>query len=117
MTMGAPAGPNAPAEDPRPEHARIKSAGYHGGHHWNQGRRVLVIRVNHNHDIGLRCQSETVTSLLVRSVSAIFWMNFDLNAIQCPRNLCGFVPAGIVYHNDKIDNALRHDLVKSALKD
>ena len=66
--------------------------------------------MNHDDDVGSGGQGEAVTGFLIASVPAISGMHFHLNTVQSARDGDGFIPAGVVYQNDKIDYPLGHDL-------
>jgi len=65
---------------------------------------VLIIGVNHHHDVSAGGESETITGLLVASVTAILRMHLHLHVFQRPRDRYRLIVTRVVDHNDKIDN-------------
>ena len=69
--------------------------------------------MNHDDDVSSRGQRETVTSLLICPVATIYRMDLHLDAIKSARDGHSFILAGVVHHNHKIDNAVRHYFIVS----
>ena len=111
-----PAIERAASKNSRTKDARIKPARDEGRHRGKKLRRVLVIGMNHNDDVGVGRERETVTGFLIATVTAVFRMHFDLHLFQRPGNRHSLIVTGVIDHDDKIDNPLRHHFVVGALQ-
>ena len=69
--------------------------------------------MNHDDDVSPRGKSEAIASLLICAVTAIYRVHLHLDVVKCACDCHGLVLAGVVHHNHKIDNALRHHLIVS----
>ena len=66
-----PASQRSAAKNARGKHHVVDTAGDHACHRRNQGWCVLVVRVNHDDDIGARSKGFAIAGLLVAAVSVI----------------------------------------------
>src|SRR6266851_7228347 len=75
-----PAGQRADAEDARAQHHVEMSAGDHPRHGRHQPRRVLVVGVDHHHDVRPAPQRLGVAGLLVPAVAAVLLVHHHVQA-------------------------------------
>ena len=66
--------------------------------------------MNHDDNVSPSGKRVPVAGLLVCAVAAIDGVNLHLHSIKCVRDRDSLVLAGIVHHDNKIDNALCHHL-------
>jgi hypothetical protein len=83
----------------------------HRNQRGQQQRRVLVIRMNHHHDVRTGFQREPVASFLIPAVASVFLVDVDLHAFQIARHRHGVIPAAIIHENDVIHDLLIAHLV------
>jgi len=88
--------------------------GDHGGHGGNEFRRVLVVRVEHDDDIGPHVQRCQVAGLLVSTVSQVLFVDDRCNA-ETRRHGGGIVTARIVDQNHAV-HKLEGDLMVGHLQ-
>ena len=69
-----PALQSANAQNPRTQGYVVMSGRDHSGQRSKQPWRVLVIRMQHDHDVGISLERFSITSLLVLAVAEIFLM-------------------------------------------
>ena len=69
-----------PADNARAEHDVVHAVGHHAGHRGHQQRRVLVIGVHHDDDVGARRQRFAIAGLLVAAVTVVAIMHKELQA-------------------------------------
>ena len=79
----------------------------HARHRRNQLRRVLVIGVHHDDDVGALIERELITGLLVAAVSEILRMHVHHHALEAAGQPRRVVLAGIVDDDDQIDDVVR----------
>lgn len=77
-----------------------------GDHRRDKLRGVLIIRMDHDDDIGSGFKGESVASLLVPAVSLIDLVNMDLHALQAARDVYGVVAAFVINENNHVHDAL-----------
>ena len=82
-------------------------------HRWNQLGRVLIIRVDHDDDVGPRFERQAIAALLVSTVALVHVMNMDLDAFQTARDGNCVIAAFVVHQDDAIDQLLVADFVIS----
>src|SRR4029453_5116709 len=68
---GHPAAQRAPAEDARGKDAGEKTAPDEHRHRGDERRSVLVVGVDHDHDVRAGGEGESVTGLLITAVAAV----------------------------------------------
>ena len=78
-------------------------------HVWHKRTVVLIVRVQHHDDVGLRLQRQPVTCLLIAAVSAVFRVAMDTDS-EFPRHFSGVVGARVVDENDVLARAARHPI-------
>jgi len=61
-----------------------------------------------------RSEREPVAGFLISPVAAIFGVHFHMDAIQCAGDFDSLIMTGVVDHDDKIDDPLRHHLLVGA---
>ena len=61
----------APSDDSGTQDHIVDAGGHHPGHGRDQERRVLVVGVDHHHDVGAGGECLAVTSLLVATITIV----------------------------------------------
>jgi hypothetical protein len=79
----------------------------------HQGRVVLIVRMDHDHDVGAGPERLRVTGLLVGAVAVVLVVDEDLEP-QLPRDLERLVGGAVVHQDDQVDRVLRQLLVGEA---
>ena len=85
-----------------PKHDVIYIVGDHAGHRRDQQRRVLVIGMKHDDDVGAGGQSLAIAGLLVASVAVVAVVLEDIQA-QLPGEIDGVVGTVVVHQNADVD--------------
>src|SRR5581483_3244549 len=106
-----PALERASPEDPRAEDGRIETARDQPRHRRDELRRVLVVGVHHDDDVGAFLEREPVAGLLVRTVAAVLRMRVDPRLRQRSRERDRLVVARVVDHDHPVDDAGSHRVV------
>jgi hypothetical protein len=76
-------------------------------------RRVLIVRVDHHHDVGAFGQRQGVAGLLIRAVSAIDGVHVHAGSGEEFRSLHRVVPARVVDDDHPIDEIVGEDFFMS----
>ena len=90
-----------PADDARAQHHIVDAVGDHARQRRNQQRRVLIIRMHHDHDVRARRQSFAVASLLVAPVAVVAVVDKTLQS-QAVRHLDSPVGTVVIHQNADI---------------
>jgi len=95
-----------PLHRPSPEDAGAKHAVEvttrdHRRHGRKEARRVLVVRVEHDHDVRASGQRLAVAGLLVAAIPAVLRVHHVVHA-KLPRHVDGAIHAGVVYQHDVV---------------
>lgn len=94
--LQGPAGQNTRAQD----HV-VGAVRDHGAHGAQELGRVLVVRVEHDHDVGLLLQGQPVAGFLVAAVTQVGLVPVRFDA-ELPGLVRGVVPAVIVHQDDLV---------------
>ncbi len=70
----------AASDNARTQHDVINIESHHAGHSCNQQRRVLIIGVQHDHDVSAFSQGFPIAGLLVASVAVVLVVNVELQS-------------------------------------
>ena len=89
----------------------MQVVGDHRGHRGNELRCVLIIRVNHDDDVGASFEREAVTGFLVAAVAGIFFVDVDFHAEELRGDFYGVVAAAVVHEDNQIHDALLVDFI------
>ena len=82
-----PAGQGAPAEDARAEDDRIETARNERRHRGDQTRRVLVVGVDHDHDVRPLFEREPVAGLLISAITGVLFVLMHFHAFEVAGHL------------------------------
>jgi len=97
----------ATPQNPRGQH-RVELTGcQHRRHRRNQPRRVLIIRMQHHHDIRTPRQRRRVARLLVAAIAPVAVMPDGMNA-KLRRQCHGGISTGVIGQDDVIHNVVRN---------
>ena len=97
------------AEDSGSEDAVIEAVADHGGHGGYEQGSVLVIGVDHDDDVGVVFESDSVAAFLVGAVAGVDGVAVDDGVGQGAGDFGGFVAAGVVDDDDEVDALLGGD--------
>ncbi len=87
----------------------------HRNHRRQKLRRVLVIGMDHHHDVRAGGERETITGLLIPTVARVLLMHVDLHALQPARHRHRVIAALVIHEDDQIhDLLLAHFVVSLA---
>ena len=81
-----------------------------------QPRRVLVVGMDHDHDVGAFVQRQRVARLLVGAVAAILGVDVDGGPRERSRLPDRVVAARIVHDDHAVDESVGQDLFVRALE-
>src|SRR5271166_2180946 len=90
------------ADNAGPQHDVVNAVGDHAGHRGDQQRRVLIVGVDHDDNVGTGGQSFTVTGLLVAAVPIVAVVHEGLQA-QALRDFQGTVGTVVINQNAYVD--------------
>ena len=107
---------HAPAERMPTENARcddgiVGTVDDHGAHGKNEMRIVLIIGMQHHHNVCMTIESSLVTRLLISAVPSVPVMHDGRDA-ECRRLRRRVVPAAVVNENDLVNDVFGHILVR-----
>ncbi len=88
----------------------------HADHGRYQERGVLVVRMDHDDDVGLLFEGDPVAALLVAPVTGVLLVDVDDGALERAGDRDGPVPAPVIDQDDPIDHPLGEHLGMGAFK-
>ena len=106
--------PRSLAEDPRTQGHVIFSISDHSRHRNNQFGRILIVRMHHDHDVGVHSQGLAIAGFLIAPITEI---GFVLKSRESKPagQLHRLVRAVVIHQQNFVNNALR-DVVISLLQ-
>ena len=106
--------PRSLAEDPRTQSNVIFSISDHSRHRNNQFGRILIVRMHHDHDVGVHSQGLAIAGLLIATITEIGFV-LKSGESQPARQLHRLVRAVVIHQQNFVNDALR-DVVISLLQ-
>ncbi len=101
LVCGHPSRKGTASDDAGPQDHVINTEGDHAGHGRNQLRGVLIVRMDHHHDIRPVLQRLLITGFLVPTVSQVPFMPECLDPkVPCQRN--GPVGAPVIHQQHAV---------------
>ena len=105
-----------PTQDARSHHKIVELVRDHAGQGRYQLRSILIVGVDHNHDICAAFERQPVAGFLIATVAEIFVVHVHDDAGQRSRERDGAIATAVVDQDDIIHDALLEDLVVGRAK-
>ena len=96
------------AEDPTAEHHGIHLIANDARHRMDEVRGVLIVGMQHDHDIRPEFEGFSVTALLVSTIALVLFVADNVSYAQLPGLFDGMVAAGIIHQHDFVNNVERN---------